>query len=180
MTRITVPDELAHQIARATDEILLCDPAGNVVARVPPPVSDEEELRSAFTPEEIAEAEKRLQSEGPWYTTEEVLAHLRSVGFRTTRLESRQGDAMTRITVPDDLAHQIAGATDGIVLCDSAGKVLARIPPSVSDEEQLRTAWTKEEIAEAQRRAASPGPWRTTAEVLAHLDRMDEQCQGSQ
>jgi hypothetical protein len=36
--------------------------------------------QSPFTPEEIAAAEKESESVGPWYTTQEVLDHLRSLG----------------------------------------------------------------------------------------------------
>jgi hypothetical protein len=32
-----------------------------------------------FTPEEIEEAERRADGPGPWYTTQEVLAYLRSL-----------------------------------------------------------------------------------------------------
>jgi hypothetical protein len=32
-----------------------------------------------FSPEEIAAAEKEADSPGPWYTTKEVLEHLRSL-----------------------------------------------------------------------------------------------------
>ena len=34
-----------------------------------------------FTAEKIARAEQRLDSPGPWYTTEQVLNHLRSVAL---------------------------------------------------------------------------------------------------
>ena len=32
-----------------------------------------------FSPEEIAEAKRRLASSGPWYTTEQVLGNLQSL-----------------------------------------------------------------------------------------------------
>ena len=80
---------------------------------------------------------------------------------------------MTRITVSAELASQIAGATDGLTICDPTGKVLLSVPPTTSHEERLRSAWTAEEIAEAKRSLASDQPRYTTSEVLEHLRNLE-------
>ena len=79
MTRITLSTDLAHQVANATDTIVFCDPAGNILVSVPPPNGDDEALRSKWTTEEIAKAKRSLASNQPRYTTAEVLEHLRNL-----------------------------------------------------------------------------------------------------
>ena len=69
---------------------------------------------------------------------------------------------MTEIILTSDQSQLFSQATDGVVLCDPAGKVVARIPPVISDEE-------KAIIAEAKRRLASNEPRRTSAEMRARL-----------
>jgi hypothetical protein len=73
---------------------------------------------------------------------------------------------MTEITLTDDQARAIAKATGQVVLRDAAGKIVATIPPRVSDDE-----W--EIVAESKRRLASNERRYTTAEVLARLDSLD-------
>jgi hypothetical protein len=76
---------------------------------------------------------------------------------------------MTEIILTSDQSQLFSQATDGVVLCDPAGKVIARIPPVISDEE-------KAIIAEAKRRLASDQPRIPSSEVLARLKRLNEQA----
>jgi hypothetical protein len=73
MTRLILTDEQAKILAASNgkDAVLLFDPSGKHLGWIE---------RPAFTPEEVAEAEKSLDEPGPRYTTEQVLAHLRSIG----------------------------------------------------------------------------------------------------
>ncbi|HET6883876.1 MAG TPA: hypothetical protein VFI31_27225 [Pirellulales bacterium] len=69
MPQITVTAEQARLIANAQDGVEVCDSAGRVLGHVGPPVP----------PEEIEIAKARMNWPGPWYTTEQVLAHLDSL-----------------------------------------------------------------------------------------------------
>jgi len=70
---------------------------------------------------------------------------------------------MTQIVLTDEQAAALIASQGKVRLCDSGGKTLALAEPIFSDEE----------IAEARRRAAAPGVWYTTEEVLAHLHSLD-------
>lgn len=76
---------------------------------------------------------------------------------------------MTEIILTSDQSQLFSQATDGVVLCDAAGKVIARIPPAIIDEE-------KAIIAEARRRLASDQPRIPSSEVVARLKRLNEQA----
>lgn len=69
MPHITVTAEQAKLIATGPDGIEICDPSGRILGHVEPPVP----------PEEIEIAKARMNWPGPWYTTEQVLAHLQSL-----------------------------------------------------------------------------------------------------
>jgi len=79
VVRITIDEALKRQIMAATEEIELCDPDGNVVGRIPVPGKDFpagwEPMAPPISDEEL---QRRLQYDGPGYTTEEVIAHLKS------------------------------------------------------------------------------------------------------
>ena len=71
MTEIVLTAEQSRQIAAAPGgqiRLRTCD--GDIVGYVAP----------YFTKEEIAQAESKLKSGMPFYTTQQVLAHLRSLG----------------------------------------------------------------------------------------------------
>ncbi len=71
MTKITLTEQQARLLAMANGgEIILVNSEGKHLGVVQQPV---------FTEEEVADAEGRANSGGPWYTTEQVLAHLRSL-----------------------------------------------------------------------------------------------------
>lgn len=77
MTQIILTPEQAAILSAADSPIVLRGPDGAIVgfvARRGQLVTPKVPL---FTPEEIAEAEKDLDSDGPWYTTKEVLESLR-------------------------------------------------------------------------------------------------------
>jgi hypothetical protein len=69
---------------------------------------------------------------------------------------------MTEIILTSDQSQLALQATDGLVFCDTAGNVIARVPPVISDQE-------KAIIAEVKRRLASDEPRRTSAEMRARL-----------
>jgi hypothetical protein len=69
MPHIVLSEEQAKVVASALQPIQVRDAKGTVLGVIP----------SIWTDEDIAEAKRRLASNGPWYTTEQVLAHLRSL-----------------------------------------------------------------------------------------------------
>jgi hypothetical protein len=71
MTRIILNDEQVQSVRQATDTVELCDQSGILLGYVTRKIK--------ATPEELAEARRRLSSEGPWHTTAEVLGRLRAL-----------------------------------------------------------------------------------------------------
>ena len=69
MPYITVDDEQAKIIAGSRETVEIRDRSGRRLGYI----------THGFTPTEIAEAERRANSEGPWHTTQEVLEHLQSL-----------------------------------------------------------------------------------------------------
>jgi hypothetical protein len=78
MTQIVLTNEQASVLASATEPVIVCRPDGSIAGVVSPRSKIVTPKEPLFTPEEIAEAERRLDSPGAWYTTREVLDHLRS------------------------------------------------------------------------------------------------------
>ena len=78
MTSILLTPEQAAIFESATTPVRMYLPDGSIAGwvsstlRFPP-------QEPTFTPEEIAEAEKRVDSPGPWHTMQEVLESLREV-----------------------------------------------------------------------------------------------------
>jgi hypothetical protein len=69
---------------------------------------------------------------------------------------------MTEIILTSDQSQLASQATDGLVFCDPAGNVIARVPPMISDEE-------KSIIADVKQRLASDEPRHTSAEMRSRL-----------
>jgi hypothetical protein len=69
MIKIVLSDEQAKAVANAAGAIELRDHQGRLIGLVSPSPSSAE----------IAEAKRRLNSAGPWYTTEQVINHLQSL-----------------------------------------------------------------------------------------------------
>jgi hypothetical protein len=67
MVHIVLNDEQARVVASALQPVQVRDSQGNVLGILPP----------IWTEEDIVEAKRILASSEPWYTTEQVLAHLR-------------------------------------------------------------------------------------------------------
>ena len=65
--------------------------------------------------------------------------------------------------------HQLASATDDVVIADSQGNVIVRLLPKISEKEAAI-------IEEAKRRLASDQPRIPSSEVLARLKRLNEQA----
>lgn len=78
MERIILDDELRGKLLSLTRPLELCDETGKVVAQVWPVFdpAEYEELVPEINDEEL---ERRANSEGPWYTTAEVLEHLKKL-----------------------------------------------------------------------------------------------------
>lgn len=69
MPHIVLSDDQARVVATSLHPVQVRDAKGNLLGTIPP----------IWTEEDIAEAKRALASNGPWYTTEQVLAHLRSL-----------------------------------------------------------------------------------------------------
>jgi hypothetical protein len=69
MPDLVLTQEQAEVLARALEPVRVCDPQGNVLRVIPP----------IWTQDDIAEAKRILASNHTWYTTEQVLAHRRSL-----------------------------------------------------------------------------------------------------
>lgn len=69
MTQIVLDEKQAAALIASQGRARLCDSKGRTLALAQP----------IFSEEEIAEARRRASEPGVWHTTEEVLAHLRSL-----------------------------------------------------------------------------------------------------
>ncbi len=67
--RIVLSDDRANAVQAATDVVEIRDRHGSLLGYVSPPPGEAE----------IAEAKRRLESDGPWHTTEQVMDHLKSL-----------------------------------------------------------------------------------------------------
>lgn len=72
MSRIILSDDQLQTVHTATDSVEIRDQQGNLIGYVTRPPSADE----------IAEATRRLQSDGPWESTKEVLDSLKSMESR--------------------------------------------------------------------------------------------------
>ena len=73
---------------------------------------------------------------------------------------------MPELVLNDEQAKVVSGSTEEVVIRDSHGKVLGRIPPTMPDQEA-------EVIREAKRRLASSQPRYTTAQVIDDLHALE-------
>jgi hypothetical protein len=80
MPQIVLTSDQDEILATACEPVPVCRPDGSVAGFVSPKKQVATPKEPLFAPEEIAEAERRIDSPGPWYTTTEVLDHLRSQG----------------------------------------------------------------------------------------------------
>lgn len=71
MTKVVLTSEQVKLVRNADAGVQIVDDEGNVLGFV---------VNAFFSPREIAEMEAALKSDGPRYTTEQVLEHLRSLG----------------------------------------------------------------------------------------------------
>jgi hypothetical protein len=69
MRQIVLSDDQARAVQAAAGPVEVRDRHGNLLGYVSPSPSDAE----------IAEARRRLASDGPWYTTGQVMDHLKSL-----------------------------------------------------------------------------------------------------
>jgi hypothetical protein len=75
MTQIILDTSISSKLHDLTQPVELCDPAGRILGEFVPRIdmSEWEPLSPAASEEEL---DRREQSED-WYTTEEVMAHLK-------------------------------------------------------------------------------------------------------
>ena len=66
MTQLMLNAEQTKIIAKSLEPIQVCSPTGEVLGVIQPEISREE----------IARLKQVAKSDGPWYTTEQVLQHL--------------------------------------------------------------------------------------------------------
>jgi hypothetical protein len=79
MTReLVVDDEQARLIVESRAPIAIRDRRGRVLGRIVREDSEDAPPRT-WSAERIGELEQRLDSDGPWYSTEEVLEHLKTL-----------------------------------------------------------------------------------------------------
>ena len=79
MSQITLTPEQAGILSQGSYPIAIRHPDGTTVAYLTRSGNLYSGDGPDFSPDEIAAAEKSLQSDGPWYSTQEVLEHLRSL-----------------------------------------------------------------------------------------------------
>lgn len=75
---------------------------------------------------------------------------------------------MTQIILTGDQMHQLASATDDVVIADGPGNVIVRLPPKISAEEAAI-------IDEAKRRLASDQSRVPFSDVLERLSEREQQ-----
>lgn len=77
MTKVIVDETMLSKLHNLTQALELCDPEGRVLGRVLPTfdLSVYEPWEPPISEEELQERERSTE----WYTTEQVLAHLRSL-----------------------------------------------------------------------------------------------------
>lgn len=78
---------------------------------------------------------------------------------------------MTRVIVDAALLSRLHNLTHPLELCDDSGRILARILPTVDPSlyEELEPQISREEL---DHRKNNKGKTYTTAEVLAHLEKL--------
>ena len=72
---------------------------------------------------------------------------------------------MTLITISDEQARVIADSTGPVVFVDRGGREIGKLQPFTSSTHSL----SELELAELKARLNSPGPGKTTKELLDHL-----------
>jgi len=79
MTRIVLTPEQEAVLAASEQPVPVVRPDGSFAGWVSPTTNFVIPKENPFTAEEIAAAEAEAAAPGPWYTTQEVLDHLRSL-----------------------------------------------------------------------------------------------------
>ena len=77
MTTIAVPRSLAEALGKATEPIRLVDEQGRVLGSFAPATTTRKGS-DELSAEELAELKRRVNSPGPWYSTDEMLAYVQS------------------------------------------------------------------------------------------------------
>jgi uncharacterized protein YmfQ (DUF2313 family) len=72
---------------------------------------------------------------------------------------------MTKLILTEEQVRILIEALEAVQVCDPAGRVLTTIEPGLSAGI----------LAEVKKRAASPGPWYTGAQVQARLRALQEE-----
>jgi hypothetical protein len=82
MTRITVDAALSSKLSEATEAVELCDSSGRVLGRFFPAPDLSQYEPDSLEPQVSDEELRRREQSEKWYTTEEVLDHLRKLEGR--------------------------------------------------------------------------------------------------
>ena len=77
MTTIAVPRSLAEALCQATEPIHLVDEQGKLLGSFAPATTTRDGAEE-LSAEELAELKRRVNSPGPWYSTDEMIAYVRS------------------------------------------------------------------------------------------------------
>jgi hypothetical protein len=78
MTEIILTSDQSRLFTSATDGVVFCDPAGNVIGRVPP-ILDAEEAAI------VAEAKRRLASNQPTVPLSDIVKRMKEIEVREQR-----------------------------------------------------------------------------------------------
>ncbi len=78
---------------------------------------------------------------------------------------------MTQIIVDEMLRNRLHNLSKPLELCDESGRVVAHVVPvlDLTQFEPWEPSFSEEEL----RKQEQSGKWYTTAEVLAHLKRLE-------
>jgi len=80
MSEIVLSAEQMQVLGSAEGLVAIKRPDGSVVGWISRKTNFIIPEKNPFTPEELAEARAAADEPGPYYTTQEVMAHLRSLG----------------------------------------------------------------------------------------------------
>jgi hypothetical protein len=100
---LTVNDEQAKFIIESGYNVQICDRHGKHLGF----------LTRGFNEEDIDVAKSRMNSDGPWYTTNEVLAHLKSLECGTPENEPASIEEGFDLTEEDIAIAKMAMKSDG-------------------------------------------------------------------
>jgi hypothetical protein len=81
MTRVTIDDEMRKKLLNCTKPLELCNEAGLVLARLTPsiPWTDSEDWEELTPPVSDEEIQRRIESNEPTFTTQELIDKIKQL-----------------------------------------------------------------------------------------------------